>query len=432
MTQIAFVTLFLGLTLGVQPVEIRVTGPVDHVELRLDGSVRGVIGAPPWKASIDLGGHLLPHRLTAIALDAAGREVARAEQTINVPRLYAETEILLERDAAGHPVKAHLLWQSVDADKPKIARLTIDGEPLALDAKLTADIATVDTSRPHVLRAHVQSPDGTVAETEVAFGGLEAQTGRSLTGIPIRVLSGGGSLTPETAKQWLMTPNGAPDVAGVEDLPGDVFIVRDPFNGEVVGRLEYGRAGGPVYPVAESSDAAVRHRKPQARFVWPMASAAAKKMPTYLMPVTPAFAFGTADDLKAVLARVAAPRTAAHLTYADAVAVAGLRAAATQRPRAVVLLIGRRLRDESELSPQQVREYLRAIGVPLFVWSLVPPGPTQGWQTIRCERSESFSASNARRNSFGDETSATSPGSTVSIWRAKLPPRRAAEERSRR
>jgi hypothetical protein len=115
MTQIAFVTLFLGLTLGVQPVEIRVTGPVDHVELRLDGSVRGVIGAPPWKANIDLGGHLLPHRLTAIALDAAGRELARAEPTINVPRLYAETEILLERDAAGHPVKAHLLWQSVDS-----------------------------------------------------------------------------------------------------------------------------------------------------------------------------------------------------------------------------------------------------------------------------------------------------------------------------
>jgi hypothetical protein len=120
------------------------------------------------------------------------------------------------------------------------------------------------------------------------------------------------------------------------------------LNGEAVGRLEYGRAGGTVYPLGESGDAAMRHRKPEARFVWPMASAAAKKIPTYIMPVTPAFEFGTADELKAVLARVAAPRTAAHLTYADAVAVAGLCAAATQRPRAVVLLIAKHGR---ELAP---------------------------------------------------------------------------------
>ena len=129
-TQIAFVTLFLGLTLGSQPVELRVIGPVDHVELRLDDAVRGVIAAPPWRTTIELGDHLLPHRLTAIAMDAAGHEVARAEQTINVPRRSAETEILLERYAGGRLAKAHLLWRSVDADKPAAATLTLDGEPL--------------------------------------------------------------------------------------------------------------------------------------------------------------------------------------------------------------------------------------------------------------------------------------------------------------
>ena len=117
MTHIAFVTLFLGLTLGVRPVEIRITGPVNHVELRLDDTVQKIMTAPPWRTAIDLGDHLLPHRLAAVALDAAGRELARAEQTINLPRRSAEAQIILERDLTGKPVRAHLLWQSVGYDE---------------------------------------------------------------------------------------------------------------------------------------------------------------------------------------------------------------------------------------------------------------------------------------------------------------------------
>jgi hypothetical protein len=382
MTQIAFVTLFLGLTLGVEPLEIRVTGPVHHVELRLDGTVVGVIAAPPWKTTIDFGRLLLPRRLTAVAMDASGRELASAEQTINVPRPSAETEILLERSGSGRPVKAHLLWQSFDTDKPKAARLTLDGAPLALDTNLTADIANADMDRPHLLRARVESRDGTVAETEIAFGALEGQTGRSLTGIPIRVLRDGAALTPATAKQWLTTPNGAPDVVGVEELPGDVIVVRDPSNLEAHGRLHLGWfAGAMTRPLAESSDAAVQHRKPQARFVWPMATAAAKKLPTHIMPLTRPFEFQTADELKAALGNVAAPALMGRLSYADAVAVAGLRAAATQRLRAVVLLLGKRQRDQSELTPREARDYLRAIGVPLFVWSLAP-GEAKEWDDV--------------------------------------------------
>ncbi|HEV8434631.1 MAG TPA: hypothetical protein VGR95_14545, partial [Thermoanaerobaculia bacterium] len=382
-TQIAFVTLFLGLTLGSQPVELRVTGPVHHIELRLDDTVRGVIAAPPWKTTIDVGDHLLPHRLTAIAMDAAGHELARAEQTINVPRRSAETAILLERGADGRTAKAHLLWRSVESDKPAAATLTLDGEPLALDSNLTADIANVDAARPHVLRARVKAPNGSVAETEIAFGGLEAQTGRSLTGIPVRMLTQNAALTTATAKEWLATSNGAADVAGVDDVPGDVIIIRDPSNGGAIGGLEFGRAGGAVpNPLAESSDFALRHGKPQGRFVWPMTAATTTKLRTYILPLTRPFEFATANELKAVMARVAARRSAAHLQYADAVATAGLRAAATQRPRAVVLLIGGRQHDESELSPRQASEYLRAIGVPLFVWSFAQPEAAREWGDV--------------------------------------------------
>jgi hypothetical protein len=317
-------------------------------------------------------------------MDAAGRELARAEQTINLPRRSAEAQIVLERDLTGKPAKAHLLWQSIDADKPMSASLTMDGEPLALDSNLTTDIAGANSIHPHLLRGRVEESNGFVAETEIAFGGgLEAEVQRKLFAVAIRVLTKDVVLTPSTAGQWLSTRDGAAAAVAVEELPGEVIIVREPSNVEAVERLEHGSAGGAMpAPLAEFSGAAIRFSQPHARFVWPTASAAATALPTYIMPLTRPFAFSNPDAFKAVVARVAAPRSAKHLSYTDAVAAAGLRAAATQRPRAVVLILGERPRDDSELSSPQVREYLSAIGVPLFVWSLAPRGAAPGWTDV--------------------------------------------------
>jgi hypothetical protein len=57
---------------------------------------------------------------------------------------------------------------------------------------------------------------------------------------------------------------------------------------------------------------------------------------------------------------------------ADAVGVAGLPAMATGRSRAVVLVLSDESVDPSFYTPAQTRAYLRALRVPLFVWSLQP------------------------------------------------------------
>jgi len=57
----------------------------------------------------------------------------------------------------------------------------------------------------------------------------------------------------------------------------------------------------------------------------------------------------------------------------DAVAVAGLQAAAENYRRAVVLVLGRDGDDASRYDPETVRRYLESIHVPLFVWSLYGP-----------------------------------------------------------
>jgi hypothetical protein len=64
-------------------------------------------------------------------------------------------------------------------------------------------------------------------------------------------------------------------------------------------------------------------------------------------------------------------------TFADAVAVAGVRTLEAARRRAVVLVLGDGA-DRSEHTPATVRRYLARIGVLLFVWSVDGPQPEWG------------------------------------------------------
>jgi hypothetical protein len=110
------------------------------------------------------------------------------------------------------------------------------------------------------------------------------------------------------------------------------------------------------------------------RFLWPTAkSAAAATLPTELFAASQEF---TAEDggLHWLLTQVYHPlELAVGQRFADAAAVAGLQAAAGNRRRAVVVVLGGDCADASRYSPAAVRGYLAAIRVPLHVWSLAKP-----------------------------------------------------------
>src|SRR5688572_31439679 len=122
---IAFLTLFLGLTSGVQPFELSVSGPVASIEILLDGSVAQRLDGPPWTGKIDFGPDLAPHELVARALDASGKEIARTRQGINVPRPPAEVEIALE-----DPRTVRLSWERLTHEPPVEISLTLNGQAL--------------------------------------------------------------------------------------------------------------------------------------------------------------------------------------------------------------------------------------------------------------------------------------------------------------
>src|SRR5262245_43752635 len=123
--QIAFLTLFLGLTLGAYPVELAVEGPVASAELLLDGAAAGRIAGPPWKGQVDFGSDLLPHELVARGLDELGQEVVRTRQWVNLPRPAAEVGIVLEGPAE-KPTRVRVSWQSLKGERPVAAQVTMD------------------------------------------------------------------------------------------------------------------------------------------------------------------------------------------------------------------------------------------------------------------------------------------------------------------
>ncbi|HEV2855561.1 MAG TPA: hypothetical protein VHC97_22410 [Thermoanaerobaculia bacterium] len=369
---IAFVTLLLGLISGVYPIEVTVSGPVAAVEFTVDGAPAGridPIGKPPWVGRVDLGRGLRPRELVARALDAEGKEIARASQWLNLPRPPAEVEIVLEREE-GVPKAAVLTWQIVSGVKPASVDLTLDGEPLKVDARGRAGLPPRDLKSLHVLTAELWFPPGLVARKDVAYGGeYGSEVSTELTAVPVKVSPGTALPGPEGLQDWFFASGRPAPVAAVEDGPGKVVIVRVPGANEVLSKL--------LPPQQRSSLAPAFRRQmllgeeDQVRFLSlsgnPFRNS---RVPAELFDMSPPL--GRKDGgVFWYLTNTRMPvRKGAEQSLADAVAVAGLQATAENRRRAVVLVLGNDAKDSSRYDPAAARAYLESIHVPLFVWSL--------------------------------------------------------------
>ncbi len=368
--QIAFVTLFLGLISGPQPVALTAGTGVAAVELVLDGAVAGRLAAPPWRGRVDLGAALLPHHLVARALDGQGREVGKAEQWINLPRPPAEVEMVLETEREGAPRGVRLAWQSITRQPPEAVALTLDGTPLALDARHRAILPPpAADGATRVLSAELRFPDGIVARKDVALGrefGDDVAT--ELTAVPIWMRPG-ASLPPVSGLAgWLTADGERLQIDAVESGGGQLLVVRDAGAEATLRRMRE----------AMRDDKGAFRLGPgwEVGFIWPRPHVYAAGGGPAADLFDPSQTFDAATyGLIAWLAAVVHTRDSKEaVRLADAVAVAGLRAARGGKPRAVLLVLGPRLpADASEYSAPAVRRYLAALHVPLAVWSTAAP-----------------------------------------------------------
>jgi hypothetical protein len=389
---IAFVTLLLGLISGVYPIEVKVGGPVAAVELSLDGASAGRIEAPPWIGRVDLGTGLRPHELVARGLDAQGHELSRATQWLNLPRPPAEVEVVLENDGKGAPRAAQLTWQSVNGVQPASISLTLDGAPLQVDKTGKAVLPTRDLGSLHVLSADLWFPPGITARRDVAYGGqYGSEVSTELTAVPVRLHSGATLPLPAALAGWF-TLNGEPlTAAAVENGPAKVILVRVPTGKEVLDKL--------VPSSRRKTAASMKSFMPLAdedrvRFLSLGSS-------PYHGSKVPAELFDMSRELTPkdggmfwflTNSRLLKESREGKRRIADAVAVAGLQAAAENDRRAVVLVLGGEAQDVSRYDIPTVRRYLESIRVPLFVWSLYGPDnpETTAW-TSGAEKAEDIS-----------------------------------------
>jgi len=392
---IVFLSLFLGLTAGLQRVEVAVDADrVAQVELRLDGESVGRLSAPPWAAGVDLGDELAPHRLSAVALDAAGREVERAEQWINLPRHEAEVRLLLVHEQ-GRVAAARLVWNSLAYERPSQVTASFDGAPLAVADPARIPLPAHDADELHVLSAEAIFADGVSARADLAFGGpYGEETSSALTSVAVEVDGRRRLRRSDEAAGWLSVDGRPAAVRALDRDAADLFAVVDrsavphlqqlgrALERRVAGtsqvRRGYSRVAGDSVLVprtlnpAESPLLSVGMLPDDRLFL--VAPTVSPSRSGYLLFGVSQPVDGRRGGLAWLLTRLRFEgEGAAPQRLADAVATTGLRAAASGRPRGVVLVLGPGGEDASRFDARRVVRYLGRLHVPVRVWYLELP-----------------------------------------------------------
>ena len=361
---ITFLSLFLGLVTGPYQVQVAVGEPVAAVELRLDGRQIGIDREEPWEIACDFGEALRPHRLTAVALDADGEEVGRVDQWINLPRSRAEAGLVIEERDGGARA-ARLVWESMEHDRTSSVAVTLDGERLAAGADGTYPLPPFDERLPHVLRADLVFPGNERSHAERVIGGDYGEgVNVAMTAVP--VIFGGRSEPSVSSLQGAILTDAKPaKLFAVERGPLEMVVVLEQGaisslggHGRLLDRSpDYARTGIEL----EEGDA-VRFMSTTPTRV------ASGSLPYDLFPISTPFT-SEHGELPYILTHVDLGSQETGQRIADAVATAGVQAAAGNRRRLVLLILGHRWEDESQLSVAAAKQYLASLGVPLVVWS---------------------------------------------------------------
>ena len=379
---VSFVSLFLGLVVGYQTVTVKVADPVESVEILIDGRAATVIEGPPWQGGIDFGPALVPHELVAVAYDGDGRELDRARQWVNLPRPLAEITLLLEQDADTGGSVVQVSWESLTGEAPSRVRAIFDGRPLAVEDPRSIPLPDYDPAELHFLRVEMEFGGILASSAEITFGGTYTDNvNTELTAFPIR-FAGRKKRQPTTESlQSVFSARGQPlRVTAVEKGQVEMLIVRDRGAWEALRRVM-----SEVYSRALNSNTTGFQRRSWFRpdreawqkwafqFIWPVARRHDMGDGPYDLFSNSAKLSGGSASLHGWLVTFEQPpEYQGSQRLADAVAIAGVAAAGTNRRRGVLLVLGGDPEDSSEVRPDRVRHYLASLGVPLFVWTTHP------------------------------------------------------------
>jgi hypothetical protein len=387
---VEFVTLFVGLVVGTHQVEVETSETTAVVEIRVDGERLAEITGPPWVAAVDLGLDPRPAAIEAVALDATGRVLGRDRSWLNLPGARADAEIIAMREPDGEITAARLTWSSPEFDRPRRVRVELDGRPLDVEPSEIIDLAGVPDRRVHVLTAEFRFSPEVVITRELVFGpDFEGSHDSGLTAVPVVLEALDELPSAEAMTGWFRSGDEMLRVAAVERPDGRVLIVRDPTTvhrlaemaPEIERRHKRARSSERAARSLDTFGADVELVVMSPETVGPQTSSGN----ALLFPISLRPAPGEDGLVAATAGRRAGSQLGGPLMLSDAVAVAGMRAAEGNRPRAVIVLLGAAREDGSRFAPSAARSYLDDLRVPLHVWDLSGPvsAPPGGWGEAR-------------------------------------------------
>jgi hypothetical protein len=368
---VSFVTILLGVVVGVVQINLMAGAEVAAIELQLDGTRVAAAVEPPWKFSTDFGPEPLPRELVAIAYDAQRREIGRTTQWVNVPRPAAELELAMI--SGGNRPVMRIAWESIRGRKPTSVRASLDGVGLEVSDPEAIRLPAVDLTKVHFFRAEATFPEIGSVSRELVFGGHFAeQTESALTALPV-LLDGVEKIEPGSLR---VTAGGEEmAVVTVEKGEADLVVIVDPLAlQKMPGMPTHGSSHR--LPAALDRTLTPAGERQHIRLLSPIAQhdpGQGSGGGYRLFPSTAPDAPRGAGGLLWYLMRGRMP-AAGTVRMSDAAAVAGLMAAERGRRRAVVLISGGST-DHPSYPPAAVRSYLQALRVPLFVWSVGEPSP---------------------------------------------------------
>ncbi len=364
---IEFATLLIGLLAGERMVELSIQHPITSVHLVLDGETIAQLGGPPWRAKIDLGHKLQPHRLTAHGFDETGSWIDSTDQILNYNRSSFETTIILDPHPGTQPNTGRIIWRGALNDPPLAINLSFDGRRLATDDRGRFSIPPHDPDDIHVLEAIVLFDQQHSASAVLTFGGVYGdQLTSALTAIPLTSPTD-QIWSSKQVRDWIVVQGRRPDVFKATAGPGLLVVLRgDQIETAIRGARTSGNKLHPKAP-AHRLGYEVSAISPR-----PLKGHEGTFRVTDLGQVVPQ------QGLRPLVLRrrpLVPNRGSDGRTLQkkgqriwDALAVAGTQASASGRPRAVLVMMDSGKGDKSDLEPREAVRYLEKIHVPLFIW----------------------------------------------------------------
>ena len=384
---VTFISLFLWLMTGVHQVQVSVDPSVVSVEIILDGRSVGVATAPGWTVGCDFGEKLRPHELVAVAYDEDGVETGRARQLVNLPRADAEVEIVFEGAIPEAPDLLRVIAESSERLEPLAVFVFFDGRPLQSRGDGRFPLPVHDRGQVHIIGAEAHFPGGISARSDVTFGGAYgSRVATDLTAVPI-VSERRDRLDVDELQGLFRARGEKVRVAAVEQPGVRVYLVRDhgawpsirQTGYTIDRRLRLGRSEVHSRNKAVQRAATLVELTPEQNRYYLIVPNPVRTRGLALFPIIGPF------EMK----RRWMPWLATHISspeaglpgqrLGEALAVAAVRAAGGGAPRAVVLVLSGNPVDDSHYQPPAVREYLRALRVPLVVWSTTGDQAAGAW-----------------------------------------------------